>query len=56
MRTIQARPLTVETFREYGLKEEHFPFIIKNCRSASMKSNPREMSDEQVLELLKKLI
>ena len=52
-----AKALNVpETFREYGLKEEHFPFIVKNCRSASMKSNPREMSDEQVLELLKKLV
>lgn len=52
-----AKALNVpETFRDYGLKEEHFPFIVKNCRSASMKANPREMSDEQVIELLRKLI
>ena len=43
------------TFADYGLKDEHFPFIVKNCRSASMKSNPRHMSDEDVLDLLQKL-
>ncbi len=43
------------TFADYGLTDEHFPFIVKNCRSASMKSNPRHMSDEDVLDLLQKL-
>lgn len=44
-----------ETFAGYGLNESHFDFIIKNCRSGSMKSNPREMSDADVLAILKKL-
>jgi 1,3-propanediol dehydrogenase len=42
-------------FRDYGLNEEHFDFIVKNCRSGSMRSNPRDMSDEDVVELLKSL-
>lgn len=45
-----------ENFRGYGMTREHFPFILKNCRSASMKSNPRFMPDEDVLALLEKLI
>lgn len=39
-------------FREYGLNQEHFPFIIKNCRSNSMKGNPRFMNNDDVGELL----
>jgi alcohol dehydrogenase class IV len=42
-------------FRDYGLKEEHFDFIVKNCRSGSMRSNPREMSDDDVINLLRSL-
>jgi len=45
-----------ETFRDYGLTREHFAFILKNCRSASMKSNPRFMPDDDVLALLEKLL
>ena len=44
-----------ENLRGYSLKREHFDFIIRNCRSASMKSNPREMTDCDVEELLEKL-
>jgi len=44
-----------ENFRKYGLKEKHFDFIIANCRSGSMKSNPRDMSDGEVAALLEKL-
>ncbi len=43
-------------FSDYGLREEHFDFIVKNCRSASMKSNPRPMSDDEVRILLKTLV
>lgn len=43
-------------FSEYGLKESHFDFIVKNCRSASMKLNPRPMSDDEVRALLGKLV
>ena len=43
-------------FSEYGLTESHFDFIVKNCRSASMKQNPRPMSDDEVRSLLVKLL
>ena len=43
-------------FADYGLKEEHFPFIVRNCRSRSMECNPRPMSDEDVTDILLKLI
>ena len=43
-------------FSEYGLMESHFDFIVKNCRSASMKLNPRPMSDDEVRSLLEKLL
>ena len=35
-------------FKKYGLKKEHFPFIVKNCRSASMATNPRPFTDEEI--------
>lgn len=44
------------SFRSFGLAREHFGFIVKNCRSGSMKSNPRDMSDAEVASLLEKLI
>lgn len=34
-------------FKQYGLKKEHIPFIVKNCRSASMSTNPRPFTDEE---------
>ena len=40
-------------FRGYGLREEHFDFIVKNCRSGSMKSNPRDFSDPEVAAILR---
>lgn len=43
-------------FRDFGLDESHFGFIVKNCRSASMKLNPRPMSDEDVRIMLKGLV
>ena len=43
-------------FHDYGLNESHFDFIVKNCRSASMKLNPRPMSDDDVLNMLKGLV
>ena len=43
-------------FRDYGLNSSHFDFIVKNCRSASMKLNPRPMSDDDVRSLLKGLV
>lgn len=44
------------SFNELGLKESHFPFIVANCRSKSMRCNPREMSDEEVVAFLKALL
>ncbi|MBQ6599654.1 MAG: iron-containing alcohol dehydrogenase, partial [Lentisphaeria bacterium] len=43
-------------FRDYGLNESHFDFIVKNCRSASMKLNPRPMTDDEVRNMLKGLV
>ena len=43
-------------FRDFGLNETHFDFIVKNCRSASMKLNPRPMSDDDVRNMLKGLV
>ncbi|NLG13271.1 MAG: iron-containing alcohol dehydrogenase [Lentisphaerae bacterium] len=45
-----------ETFKSYNLKQEHFDYIIKNCRSGSMKANPRPMSDDDVKQLLNSLL
>ncbi len=42
-------------FSGFGLKKEHFNFIVKNCRSNSMKCNPRPMTDEDVIRLLENL-
>ncbi len=42
-------------FHEFGLNESQSPFIVKNCRSGSMKQNPRPMSDEEVIAFLKTL-
>ena len=40
-------------FSGYGLKKEHFGFIVANCRSGSMKSNPRDFSDAEVEAILR---
>lgn len=45
-----------DDFSGFGLKKDHFDFIVKNCRSNSMNTNPREMSDEDVISLLESLI
>lgn len=44
-----------ENFRAAGLMPEHFDFIVENCRSGSMKCNPRPMSDDEVRAFLGKL-
>ncbi len=44
-----------ENFSAYGLAEKHFKFIADNCRSGSMKCNPRVMTDDDVVELMGKL-
>ena len=42
--------------RDYGIAEEHLPFIVANCRSNSMKNNPEPMSDAQAETLLRSLM
>ncbi len=37
------------------LQPDDIPYIVKNCRSGSMKANPRFMSDEDVTILLQRL-
>ena len=44
-----------EGFGGFGLKAEHYDYIIANCRSGSMKANPRAMTDDDVRELLARL-
>lgn len=41
--------------RGLGLREEHFAYIVRHCRSGSMKANPRAMSDDEVLAMLRVL-
>lgn len=43
-------------FGGYGLSDVHFDFIVKNCRSGSMRSNPRDMTDAEVTAFLRQLI
>ena len=44
-----------ENFTMYGFSGDFIPFIVQNCRSGSMKCNPRPMDDEEVAELLRSL-
>ena len=39
-----------------GLNTAQFDFIVKNSRSGSMKCNPRELSDEDISEILRELL
>lgn len=45
-----------ENLRAYRFGKEHFDFILRNCRSASMKQNPRPMADSDVAEILEQLL
>jgi alcohol dehydrogenase class IV len=42
-------------FRQYRLAEAGLGAIVANCRSGSMKANPRAFSDDEILELLQRL-
>jgi alcohol dehydrogenase class IV len=48
--------LIPESFVDFGLNKDHFEFIVKNCRSRSMECNPRPMSDDDVVALLKSMV
>jgi len=43
-------------FRDYGISEADFPVIIAESRSSSMSKNPREISDEDLREILRWVI
>ncbi|MDD5697902.1 MAG: iron-containing alcohol dehydrogenase [Victivallaceae bacterium] len=43
-------------FRKFGFSPEIFPFVLKNCRSGSMNSNPRRFEDAEILEILETLL
>lgn len=45
-----------ENFSEYGFKEEDFSVIIKECKSGSLRNNPRDLDDEDLLQLLRKVV
>lgn len=42
--------------RNYGLSPEKFDFIVKNSRSGSMKCNPRDLSDAEIVQILEELL
>ena len=43
-------------FREFGISPEIFPFVLNNCRSGSMRSNPRHLEDHEVIKILESLL
>ena len=42
-------------FKKYALDAGHYDFVVKNCRSGSMKCNPKEFSDAEIIQLLEEL-
>ncbi len=47
--------LKVPSLAEFGLKEQDFPTVVaKSHNSSSMKGNPIELTDNELLEILKK--
>jgi len=40
---------------EWKIKEENFPRLIKNAKGGSLNNNPRDTSDEDLIELLYKM-
>ncbi len=45
-----------DNFREFGISSDIFPFVLKNCRSSSMRNNPRHFKDSEILEILESLL
>jgi len=45
-----------ENFKGFGISPEIFPFVLKHCRSGSMKSNPRHFEDSEILKILESLL
>jgi len=44
-----------EDFRAWNFTAEDVTFVVDHCRSGSMKSNPRDLSDEEVRQLMESL-
>jgi len=55
LRRLRALAGLPETLAGCGLTEEHFPAILAKCRSGSMRNNPRDLSDDDVVALLRRL-
>ncbi|MCP3964980.1 MAG: iron-containing alcohol dehydrogenase [Lentisphaerae bacterium] len=50
------RCLSIPTgFKDFGLNKSHYDFILKNCRSGSMRSNPRHLEDSEIIQILETL-
>ena len=45
-----------DTLAQFGVKQTDFPALLADCRSGSMKKNPRPASDEQLAEILRNVI
>ena len=43
------------TFRAFGLNASHYPFVLRHCRSSSMKCNPIPLADEEIVRILETL-
>lgn len=51
------RRLNVPRLGEFGLRKEDFPTLVQNAKKASsMKGNPIELTDEELMEILEKAI
>ena len=55
IRCLQMKFGIASNFQTYGLDAGHYDFVVKNCRSGSMKCNPKEFSDEEITALLEEL-
>jgi alcohol dehydrogenase class IV len=55
LRELRAKVGLPHSLAGRGLTEELFPTIVAQCRSKSMSNNPRELSDEDLLQLLGRL-
>ena len=45
-----------ETVAAFGVTEADFPAILANCRSGSMAKNPRAASDDDLADILRKIL
>lgn len=52
---LQSQLQIPDNFHDDGLNSTHYDFIVKNCRSGSMKCNPVEFPDTDIVLLLEKL-